>query len=319
MEFLALCAPWLLGVLCLLFFFLLIFRKWKLAIVALFFVFLFNWYFQIIAIDLISRDVGDVCSVRVLSLNCNLSPKHNDLHPRRDNLHSLIIEQDPDIVFLTEDVFIRKVDSVWLTVKDNYPYRALKNNSVGNQIYSKYPVVLDTIFFEKKVPYCISYCQIDYKGNIVDVFGCHLSSNNFDEHMVYMTPDSIDDRHDMKNYFENVKKASRHREEEARLIVGIIDSIRCSKGERPTLVMGDFNDVCGSPTLKIFDEAGLQDAWWEGGLGYGATIHNPLPFRIDHILYNDRLLLRNIRRIDASHISDHDVLVAEFEVSKLAH
>lgn len=50
----------------------------------------------------------------------------------------------------------------------------------------------------------------------------------------------------------------------------------------------------------------------KGGLGYGATIHYPLPYRIDHIMYNDRLRLKSIRKIDAKGLSDHDALVAEF-------
>ena len=80
--------------------------------------------------------------------------------------------------------------------------------------------------------------------------------------------------------------------------------------------MGDFNDVCGSPTLNVMKEAGFKDAWWEAGFGYGATIHNPLPYRIDHILYNDMLKLKSIKKIDADKLSDHDALIGWFEVCK---
>lgn len=39
--------------------------------------------------------------------------------------------------------------------------------------------------------------------------------------------------------------------------------------------MGDFNDVVGSPCMKVFAEADLRDAWWEGGFDMGQryTIH----------------------------------------------
>ena len=43
-----------------------------------------------------------------------------------------------------------------------------------------------------------------------------------------------------------------------------------------------------------------------------AQLHYPLPYRIDHIMYNDRLRLKSIKKIDAEGLSDHDVLVAEF-------
>lgn len=81
------------------------------------------------------------------------------------------------------------------------------------------------------------------------------------------------------------------------------------------LVMGDLNDVCGLPALKKFATAGLKDAWSEGGFGYGATIHTPLPYRIDHILHNEGLVLKGVKVIDTSDISDHNALVAVFDFS----
>lgn len=73
-------------------------------------------------------------------------------------------------------------------------------------------------------------------------------------------------------------------------------------------------DVGGSPALRAFKAARFHDAWWKGGLGYGATIHYLLPYRIDHIMYNDKLTLKSIRKIDAKGLSDHDALVAEFRI-----
>ena len=76
--------------------------------------------------------------------------------------------------------------------------------------------------------------------------------------------------------------------------------------------MGDFNDVCVSKPLKILEDSGFKDAWWVGGFGYGATIHHPLPFRIDHIMYNEGLELVEIKKVDSEDISDHDALLAKF-------
>lgn len=71
---------------------------------------------------------------------------------------------------------------------------------------------------------------------------------------------------------------------------------------------------CGSPCMKVFAEAGLRDAWWESGLGYGATIHEPLPYRIDHLMYGNGLKLKGIEKVCSKGLSDHDALVAEFEI-----
>lgn len=78
------------------------------------------------------------------------------------------------------------------------------------------------------------------------------------------------------------------------------------------IIMGDFNDVSGSKPLNILEDAGFKDAWWDGGFGYGATIHHPLPFRIDHIMYNDGVELVEIKKVDSNGLSDHDALVATF-------
>lgn len=75
-----------------------------------------------------------------------------------------------------------------------------------------------------------------------------------------------------------------------------------------------MNDVSGSPAMNALRKAGFKDAWWKGGFGYGATIHDPLPFRIDHVLYNDGLRLKAIKKISSNGWSDHDALYAVFEV-----
>ena len=108
-------------------------------------------------------------------------------------------------------------------------------------------------------------------------------------------------------YLDNYKAASEIRREQAELIVRDLT-------DDPCIVMGDMNDVCGSPCMRVFEKAGLKDAWWESGFGYGATIHEPLPYRIDHLMYGNGLKLKGIEKVCSKGLSDHDALVAEFEI-----
>lgn len=108
-------------------------------------------------------------------------------------------------------------------------------------------------------------------------------------------------------YLENYKTAAAIRREQARLITGDMT-------DAPTLVMGDLNDVAGSPCMRVLEDAGLKDAWWERGFGYGATIHEPIPYRIDHVMYSKEMKLRGIRKVDNNGLSDHDALVADFKI-----
>lgn len=268
-----------------------------------------NWHFQTNPLNL-THDHDADRELKVLSFNCNLSPKDEDFGERCVGVIRLIREQNADVVFLTEN-FIMREDSLWLKIRNLYPYRSEWKNSVGNRLYSKYPIERDTLFKDNQMAYGITCCEIDAWGKKVEIIGVHLSSNNYNEQMEYMTPDSVENSEQAKTYLGNIVTASRYRANEASLIVNFIECIKSNK-PIPTIVMGDFNDVCGSPTLEIFENAGFKDAWWEGGFGYGATIHHPLPFRIDHIMYNDKLMLKSIKKIDANGISDHDALLGHF-------
>lgn len=280
--------------------------------------------------------------LKVLSFNCNLSPKDIDIKERRANVRRFIRAQDADVVFLTENFIVRE-DSLWLEMQDVYPYRSMQNSSVGNRIYSNFPIVRDTLLKDKVMAYGISCCRVMVqdastefsKDSGLQVVGVHLSSNNYNEQMKYMTPDSVATSMQARTYLKNIVTASEYRQREAEQIVEVLSSKECkvpsSKGANgsiiPTIVMGDFNDVCGSPALRVLESAGLTDVWWKGGFGYGATIHDPLPFRIDHIMYNDVMKLRSIKKVTPStpcdrlrnqrsgtSLSDHDALVATFSI-----
>lgn len=43
-------------------------------------------------------------------------------------------------------------------------------------------------------------------------------------------------------------------------------------------------------------------------------MNHPLPYRIDHVMYNSGLKLKGIKKINAKSISDHDALVAVFDL-----
>ena len=87
--------------------------------------------------------------------------------------------------------------------------------------------------------------------------------------------------------------------------------------QRPLIVMGDMNDVSGSTPINRIKKAGLKDAWWEGGCGYGATFHGKgLRLRIDHILYDYKGLELVGVKVIGNDLSDHNALIARFRINK---
>ena len=218
----------------------------------------------------------------------------------------VIHKYKPDVIFLSED-FDKTGACLDSLLKKNYPY---SSNMVcsGHQFYSNYMLdsirVVDVEGYDSPLRIHVS---VKVKGQIIDIYGCHLASNNYSASHVDFHLDQVNDHHDAKQYLKNIRDASRLRKLEAQAIIKDMT-------DRAIIIMGDFNDVGGSPALRAFKAAGFQDAWWKGGLGYGATIHYLLPYRIDHIMYNDKLTLNNIKKIDAKGLSDHDALVAEFRI-----
>ena len=217
---------------------------------------------------------------------------------------NVIHKHNPDVVFLSEDFNETGIclDSL---LKKNYPYSSNLTYS-GHHFYSKF--LLDSIRVIEVEDYdnpLRIHVSVMVNNQSIDIYGCHLASNNYTASQVDFHLDQVNDHHDAKQYLKNIRDASRLREREVQAIIK-------DMADRATIIMGDFNDVSGSPVLRTFQAAGFQDAWWKCGLGYGATIHYPLPYRIDHIMYNDGLRLKSIKKIDAKGLSDHDALVAEF-------
>lgn len=270
-----------------------------------------NWYFHCFSITLFPTTATDGNVLAALTFNCNLPLRYTDREERRENIASLIKESGAEIVFITEN-FTRKTDSLGIKIKELYPFQTKHSNLAGNVLYSKFPILKDSVIHDGNMGFQINFCQIDYKGIEVDVIGVHLTSNNYDDHNNRMTPDSVKSGKQLGTYLKNIKEAANCRTQEAEMIIHLIDSLAIAS--HPTVIMGDFNDVSGSSALNVLFNAEMQDAWWEAGFGYGATIRHPLPFRLDHILYNDRMKLQGIKKIDTQGLSDHDALLGKFEI-----
>lgn len=85
------------------------------------------------------------------------------------------------------------------------------------------------------------------------------------------------------------------------------------KEEGNVIVCGDFNDVPGSWTYRIFTTRGFEDAYAQTGFGHMITYNSHLMwFHIDQILYKGALVPLYVRK-ERMNASDHYPLVAEFE------
>lgn len=267
---------------------------------------LLNYYAKVYALNFSDSSCNDCLIVMTFNINGSEITKEDEI----ERLFNFLVKQEVDILFLAED-FEPVGEKLNMLLTDYYPYTTYgqKTDWSGHYFYSKYPLgIMEHLGIDSnRFSYCF-HCNVAYGKDSISLFGCHLASNNYKLERASIRPEDINGISSFGEYLNNIQLASEQRCEEVERVI-----------EHPafnsrTVVMGDFNDVSGSKPLRLLERAGLKDAWWEKGFGYGATIHHPLPFRIDHIMYREGLKLKSIKKIDSEGLSDHDALMASFEL-----
>lgn len=242
-----------------------------------------------------------------MSFNINASEERSKKDV--EEMADFIIAQDVQVLFVAEDIGRNSIilDSL---LSSEFPYSTYRQRDLygGHYFYSKYPLgTVEHIEIESnRFSYCY-HCKMAYGNDSINLYGVHMASNNYKGTEASIRPEDIDGFQSFSSYMDNIELAGLQRCEEATKVKDM-----SNEQGGAAIIMGDFNDVSGSKPLNILEDAGFKDAWWDGGFGYGATIHHPLPFRIDHIMYNDGVELVEIKKVDSNGLSDHDALVATF-------
>ncbi len=266
-----------------------------------------NWKLEVIAINPFYANWQH--DLKVMTWNVHCSDGTDDLRQRR--IAALILEVDADFVLLKE----YNQDSCLVTdsiLRTRFPYTVEHHShkKCGDIFYSKRNVYNSGYIYphiQGKGLHPIK-TTIAYGRDSIQIFGVHLMSN--------------------QNYNSNLGKGNGSGDNNNLSLAKYKDGqllkcfqAECTKNEilkskHAVIVMGDMNDFNQSQPLEILTSSRLRDSWWEGGFGYGATYHEGwLRLRIDYILHSDKLKLQDIRVIETN-LSDHNPLVAEFNISK---
>lgn len=286
--------------------YLLIRKSYRFAIVVLTVILLLNWRYSCFPINLFLEKGSDERALKVMTFNIKGSGL--DSEKKITELTDLIIAEDVDVVFMTEITkgCADRIDSILCRT---YSYSKTFKRSKFNILYSKYSLgQMERIMIADYVSAYVFHCSLHLGSDSINLFPCHLMSNNYTPARVRHDAASIATADGLFDYIKNLDYASDIRQKQTMSITERMEK------SVPSIVLGDMNDVCGSAALNKLDDAGLKDAWWKGGFGYGATIHNPLTFRIDHIYFSEVLKLINVKVVDSKGLSDHDALVATFRI-----
>ena len=280
-------------------------KKWKIGIFLLIFCFIINCYTECLPIRVFAN--SEKINGRCIKVMCfNINGATSDSNDRVPEIINIITHNTPDLIFIAEFPSDEQyLDSV---LRVDYPYSS-RGYGHSHYFYSKYPLGKQDKLKEGENGVGVYKCTMEIDSISYVLYGCHFTSNNYTKDRQYHTPDSIVTHKDLLKYLADIRRAYKARSRESDFLVGDFKD-----NNNITIVLGDFNDVGGSYTIRNIESVGYKDAWWEGGCGYGATIHSPVPYRIDHILYSGGVKLKSIKVIDSNGISDHDALCAMFSL-----
>lgn len=302
----------------------LVFKRWKWATGCVVCCIALNWWTQTFPLNLFHSSSDDR-DLRVAAYNIDCLGWGEKHEGWEDELVAFIEETDADILFLSEfqyhdfGAYTHLLDTI---TKTKF-YKSVADVKYGRKdvVYSKYPITdfhridinpkfceTDSLYKEITVDYyqnllpMIYQMKVNVNGKDVQLICCHLASNEFNVAKKMMKEKGLG------AFWSNLNKGYVYREVEANSIVEAHDK------SMPTILMGDLNDINGSTTMSILQKAGLQDAWWQAGSGYGHTYYKQgLYFRLDHVMTSKDIEVLNVS-VPKCQASDHYPIVADIKM-----
>ncbi len=225
-----------------------------------------------------------------------------------------VLEQNADLVQLNEFTMdsCLVLDSL-LRLEYSYVEDYNAHFASGDIMYSKKQLFNSgqRMVAEKGKSFANHEMTIMCGKDSVYIVGVHLMGNN----------DSITNRlikSERKEYYNHFYHLYKERQEDRKSSAHYLKQW-AKECPHAMIIMGDMNDFSVSAPMDSLRDAGMKNAWWEGGFGYGATFKQGwMRLRIDHIYYNDRLELKNVKVVETD-LSDHKMLVADFGTTNLSN
>ena len=284
---------------------------WIPAVILLAIAALINWRTEAFALNFRSsqNNETDKETLKVLTYNLNRAYSTSVNYGSEQDVLKLIKKQEADIVLLQEfNPTLYSELNEGLKISYQYGTSDDEGNSFKS-VFSRYPIAdyqqLDAN--GETLPICVMNVVVN--GRKCCVATCHLMSNNFSVVYREIKNQGINLMDGVKKTIDVIRQGCKTRQKQTEILLEYLKGT-----EAPILICGDLNDVAQSNTMIRFAKAGYSDVWWKKGLGFGFTYWGmKMRFRLDHILYNERLKPIWIHVIH-SNLSDHRPLVATFNI-----
>ena len=179
----------------------------------------------------------------------------------------------------------------------------------GLAIYSKYPIISrGDLDFNNSNNNAI-YVDVNINGNLLRIYTMHLESIKIGED-INTDPSEIYEKKSRK-IFNKLKKAFKDQQEQAEQILKHREYVKS-----PVIVCGDMNNSAFSYVYRTI-RGELNDSFVEAGKGFGKSYDFALfPARIDYILTDKQLEVKEFKTHQDFKKSDHFPVISRFKINK---
>lgn len=216
-----------------------------------------------------------------------------------------VIAQDADFLCFQE-YYPQRGISKRIMEKGKY-YDATDKERFNVALFSKYPIVSKGLLFGQDKLNNALYADVKIKDDTIRIYSVHLESMG-------INPEKLQDSEGIRSEYDNVKfrilRGSRARAEQVKVIMEHVED-----SPYPVLIAGDFNDVPFSYNYFKLKE-GLNNAFEEGGRGFGITYNGKIPFlRIDNQFFGEGIEILQFQTLSDVYYSDHFPLMGDYRIT----
>jgi len=237
--------------------------------------------------------------------------------PTENEIIDLVKDKQPDIINMVEfDKRKVKKDSVtnalMEVVKSKYyffrSFKGSRNDSIGNAIFSKYPIVNSgTIDTNQLLGTKAIFADVKYKNKTIRIYCIHLApvvikkeekgrylKGNVGFDKFFLIEGKVSAAFVARTY--QVNKIKTHLQ-------------NCPY---PYIITGDFNDTPISYAVNVIGD-GLKNAFAEKGSGFQTTYYSGFPLQIDYIFASPQFDVLSYQAPDKK-ISDHKPIISDLKL-----
>ncbi|MEW4922539.1 endonuclease/exonuclease/phosphatase family protein [Algibacter sp. 2305UL17-15] len=237
-------------------------------------------------------------TISILTYNVQgFTSSSNNSTNKKEEIANFVKRIDADIVCFQEFSAIE-----YKKYRDDYPYWIKSNMDMPNKsvlaIFSKFPIVNNGYLEFPNSNNNTMFVDIDIDGRIYRLYNLHLESYKVDRNSQLNPPNS----------YNIILKADKNRGIQAQLVK---QHMKDFDGE--VIIVGDFNSTQYSPVYRVL-KGSKKDTFVEAGSGFGGTLKLfKYPFKVDHILVDDKLEVIAHKNFNVN-LSDHEPVLAEIKL-----